>query len=59
MREIDRVLHDVDLLLRRRRDVHRRIGDDRRIHMTGHIHHEAMASRSNGITKQWLIRRSV
>jgi hypothetical protein len=30
MREIDRVLHDVDLILQRRRDVHRRIGDDQR-----------------------------
>ena len=30
MREVDRVLHDVDLVLQRRRDVHRGVGDDQR-----------------------------
>ena len=29
--QVDGVLHDVDLVLERRRDVHRRIGDDQRI----------------------------
>ena len=43
MREIDGVLHDVDLVLERRRDVHRGVGDDQRIEMPGHIHDEAMA----------------
>ena len=43
VRQVDRVLHDVDLVLQRRRDVHRGIGDDQRIEMTRHVHDEAMA----------------
>ena len=33
MGEVDRVLHDVDLVLQGRRDVHRGVGDDQRVGM--------------------------
>ena len=43
VREIDGVLDDVDLVLQRRRDVDRRVGDDQRPIVAGHVHDEAMA----------------
>jgi membrane fusion protein (multidrug efflux system) len=46
VREVDGVLHDVDLVLQRRRDVDRRVGDDQRPRVGRHVHDEA-----------WLMRR--
>jgi hypothetical protein len=43
MCEVDRVLHDIDLDLQRRRDIHRRVGYDQCILVPRHIHHKAMA----------------
>jgi hypothetical protein len=48
VREVDGVLQDVDLVLQRRRDVDRRVGDDQRLLVPG-----------TSITKQWLTRRAV
>ena len=48
MREVDRVLDDIDLVLERRRDVDGRVGDDQRIGMTGNVHDEAMADATRG-----------
>ena len=48
LREVDRVLDDVDLVLQCRRDIHRGVGDDQRIGMAGHIHDEAMADAPGG-----------
>ena len=46
MREVDRVLDDVDLVLHRRRDVHGGIGDDQRLRVGRDIHDEAVADAS-------------
>ena len=43
MCQVDGVLHDVDLLLERRGDVDRGVGDDQRIEVVRHIHDEAVA----------------
>ena len=43
VRQIDRVLHDVDLPVEVGRDVDGGVGDDQRVLVTGHVHHEAMA----------------
>ena len=43
MREVDRVLHDIDLDGEVGRDIHRRIGDDQRLLMSGNVHDKAMA----------------
>ena len=43
VREVDRVLHDVDLVLQRRRDVDRGVGDDQRLGVGRHVHDEAVA----------------
>ena len=48
MREVDRVLDDVDLGLEVGRDVHRRVGDDQRLVVAGHVHDEAMADPPRG-----------
>ena len=42
MRQVDRVLHDINLVIERRRDVHRGIRDDEGIRMVRHVHDEAM-----------------
>ena len=42
-REIDRVLADVDLVLQRRRDVDRRVGDDQDLVVGRHVHDEDVA----------------
>ena len=42
-REIDRVLADVDLVLERRRDVDRRVGDDQHLVVGRHVHDEDVA----------------
>ena len=36
------------LSLERRRDVHRRVGDDQRVRMARHVHHEAVADAARG-----------
>jgi len=46
--EIDRVLNDIDLLLERRRDVDRSVGDDQRSIVVRDIHYEAMADPACG-----------
>ncbi len=43
MCKVDRVLNDVDLVLHRRCDVDGGVGDDQRMRIGRHIHHEAMA----------------
>ena len=43
MRQLDRILDDVDLFLERRCDVYRRIRDDQRLRIGRHVHHEAVA----------------
>ena len=43
VRQIDRVLHDVDLLGEVGGDVDGGVGDDQRVLVAGHVHHEAMA----------------
>ena len=43
MRQIDRVLHDIDLVGEARGDVDRGVGDDQRVLVAGNIHHKAMA----------------
>ena len=48
VREVDRVLQDVDLFLQRRRDVDRGVGDDQCLLVTGHVHHEAVADAPRG-----------
>ena len=48
MAEIDRVLHDIDLVGEARRDVDRGIGDDQRVRVAGDIHHKAMADPTGG-----------
>ncbi len=48
VREVDRVLHDVDFVLQRRRDVHRGVGDDERIGVPRHVHDEAVADAPRG-----------
>ena len=42
MGEVDRVLHDVDLVLQGRHDVDRRIRNDQGFFVRGNIHHEAV-----------------
>ena len=42
-RKINRILHNVDLVLQRRRNVNRGVGDNQRIRMARHVHDEAMA----------------
>ena len=37
VRQVDRVLNDIDLVIERRRDIDCRIGDDQRIWMVWHI----------------------
>ena len=44
MAEVDRVLHDVDLVGEIRRDVDRGVGDDQRVLVAGNIHHETMTN---------------
>jgi hypothetical protein len=48
MSEVDRVLHDVHLVLERRKDVHRCVGDD-----------DDAVDRGTSMMKQWLTRRLV
>jgi len=48
MREVDRVLHDVHLVLEGREDVHRGVGDDDDTIDRGHIHDEAMTDAPTG-----------
>src|SRR4051794_40325920 len=48
MREVDRVLNDVDLGLQIRRDVDCRIADDQRLIVAWHVHHEAMTYAPGG-----------
>ena len=43
LRQIDRVLHDIDLAGEVGGDVDGGVGDDQRVLVAGHIHHEAMA----------------
>ena len=43
MRKVDRVLHDVDLVLQRRIDVDRGVGDEQRPRIAGHVDDEDMA----------------
>ena len=43
VRKVDRVLQDVDLFLQRRRDVDGGVGDDQRLVVRRHVHHEAVA----------------
>ena len=43
MREVDRVLHDIDLVGEVGGDVDRRIGDDQRLLVAGNVHHKAVA----------------
>ena len=43
MREIDRVLDDVDLRVEVGGDIDRRVCDNQRVRVAGHIHDEAMA----------------
>ena len=43
VRKVDGVLHDVDLVLERRRDVDGGIGDDQGLVVARHVHDEAMA----------------
>ena len=42
MREVDRVLHDIDLVGEIGADVDRRIGHDQRLIVPGNIHHKAV-----------------
>ena len=46
--EIDRVLHDVDLVLEGRRDVDRGVRDDQRLLVGRHVEHEAVADAARG-----------
>ena len=48
MRQVDRVLDDVDLGLQIRRDVDCGIGDDQRLVVARHVHDEAMADPPRG-----------
>ena len=48
MREFDGVLNDIDLRIKIRRNVHRRVGDDERLLMIWHVHDEAMADAAFG-----------
>jgi hypothetical protein len=48
VRQVDRVLQDVGLLLERRRDVDRGVGDDEAALMARHVHHEAVAYPARG-----------
>ena len=48
VREVDRVLNDVDLRLQIRRDVDRRIGDDQRLVVARNVHDEAMTDAPGG-----------
>ena len=48
MGEVDRVLDDVDLVLQRRSDVHRRVGNDQRLGVGGHVHDETVADAPRG-----------
>ena len=48
MREVDRVLADVDLVLERRRDVDRRVGDDQHLVIGRHVHDEDVADAAAG-----------
>jgi hypothetical protein len=43
MAEIDRVLHDIDLLCEARRDIDHGVGDDQRVLVARDIHHKTMA----------------
>jgi hypothetical protein len=43
VREIDGVLNDVHLVLQRRSDIHRCVGDDECLLQRGHVHDEAVA----------------
>ena len=43
MRKIDRVLHDIDFILQRRKDVHRSVGDEQRFWIGRHVHDEDVA----------------
>ena len=47
-RQIDRVLADVDLVLERRRDVDRRVGDDEHLVIGRHVHDEHVADAAAG-----------
>ena len=48
MRQVDGVLHDIDLVIEGRRDVHRGIRDDQRIRVVRHVHDEAVADPAGG-----------
>ena len=48
MRQVDGVLHDVDLALQRRLDIDRGVGDDERLVVGRHVHHEAVADAAGG-----------
>ena len=48
MREIDRVLDDVDFRVEIGGDIDRRVGDDQRVRVAGHVHDEAMADAALG-----------
>ncbi len=48
MAQVDRVLADVDLVLERRRDVDRRIGDDQHLVIGRHVHDEHVAEAPAG-----------
>ena len=47
-RQIDRVLADVDLVVERRRDVDRRVGDDQHLVIGRHVHDEDVADAPAG-----------
>ena len=46
--QVDRVLADVDLVLQRRRDVDRRVGDDQHLVIGRHVHDEHVADAAAG-----------
>ena len=48
VREVDRVAHDVGLVLQRRRDVDRGVGDDERARIGRRLHQEAVAHAASG-----------
>jgi hypothetical protein len=48
MRQVDRVLSDVNLCVQRRRDVDGCIRDDQRVRVTWHVHDEAVANSPGG-----------